>query len=151
MKVVICGSPQWTFDEIVKDELVRLHRKSRAAGKRLLVIHGGEPGPETVAQVHCRKLGIDTMVQEAVKVLGHNSYYRRNELMLNYHRPDLVVGFALSFKESAVVSDMMERARIKEIKVNPIDYESIVKRNADDVPIRHTRGFLDELSQGNKD
>lgn len=146
MKVVICGSPQWTFDEIVKDELVRLHRKSRAAGKRLLVIHGGEPGPETVAHVHCRKLGIDTMVQGAVKVLGHGAYFRRNELMLVYHKPDLVIGFALSFNESAVVSDMIERAKIKEIKVMPVDYESIVKRNADDVPIRHARGFLDESS-----
>ncbi len=140
MKVIICGSPQWTYDEIVKDELVRLIRDSRASGKRLLVIHGGEPGPETTAHSYCHKLGIDTIIQEAVKVLGTSSYFRRNELMLNYHRPDLVIGFALSFKESAVVSDMIQRAEAKGIKVKPIDYESIVKRNSSDVPIKPVRG-----------
>ena len=136
MKVIICGSPQWTYDEIIKDQIVRLHRESRLAGKKLLVIHGGEPGPETTAHNYCRELGIDTIIQEAVKVLGQNSYFRRNELMLNYHKPDLVMGFALSFKESAVVSDMIKRAEIKGIKVKPIDYESIFKRDSSDIPVR---------------
>ena len=67
-------------------------------------------------------------MQEAVKVLGEAGYFRRNELMLSYHRPDLVVGFALSFKENAVVSDMIKRAEGKGIKVKPVDYESIVRR-----------------------
>lgn len=136
MRVIICGSPQWTYDEIVKDEIVRLRRECRLSRERLLIIHGGEPGPETAAHEFCRKLGIDTVVQEAVKVLGESSWFRRNELMLNYHRPDLVVGFALSFKESAVPADMMKRAEAKGIKTKRIDYESIVKRDAYDIPIK---------------
>ena len=56
--------------------------------------------------------------------------------MLNSHRPDLVIGFALSFKESAVVSDMIRRAEIKGIKVKPIDYESIFKRDSIHIPVR---------------
>jgi hypothetical protein len=136
VRVIICGSPQWTYDEIVKDEIVRLRRECRLSRERLLVIHGGEPGPETVSQEYCRKLGIDTMVQEAVRVLGQSSYFRRNELMLTYHRPDLVVGFALSFKESAVVSDMMKRAEAKGVRTKPVDYESVIRRNTDNIPIR---------------
>jgi hypothetical protein len=136
VRVIICGSPHWTYDEIVKDEIVRLCRESRLSSRKLLIVHGGEPGPETVAQEYCRKLGIDMIVQEAVRVLGQNSYFRRNELMLNYHKPDLVVGFALSFKESAVVSDMMKRAEAKGVRTKPVDYESIVRRNSDSIPIR---------------
>jgi hypothetical protein len=56
--------------------------------------------------------------------------------MLNYHKPDLVICFALSFKESAVTADMIKRAEVKGIKTKPIDYVSIVKRNSDDIPIR---------------
>lgn len=136
MRAIICGSPQWTYDEIVKDEVVRLRRESRLSGRKLLIIHGGEPGPETVAHEYCQKLGIDTMVQNAVWVMGQNCYFRRNEIMLNYHKPDLVICFALSFKESAVTADMIKRAEVKGIKIKAIDYVSIVKRNSDDIPIR---------------
>jgi len=144
VRVVICGSPQWTYNEIVKDVIARLKGEARASGTKLLVIHGGEYGPETVAQEYCRKLGIDTMVQEAVKVRGQNSYFRRNELMLNYHKPDLVVGFALSFKESAVPADIIKRAEAKGIKTKAIDYESIVRRTPDDIASRHAKGFIYE-------
>lgn len=133
MRVIICGSPQWTYEEIVMDEIVRLRRESRALGRRLLIIHGGEPGPETVAHEYCRKLGIDTIVQEAVRVLGQNSYFRRNEIMLTYHKPDLVVGFAHSFKENSVVFDMIRRAQAKKMKTRPIDYKSIQKRSCSDI------------------
>lgn len=43
MKVIICGSTQWTYNEIA-----RLHRESRLKGKCLLVIHGGEPAVVSV-------------------------------------------------------------------------------------------------------
>ena len=135
VKVVICGSPQWTYDDTVRNEIIRLRRESRLEGKKLLIIHGGEPGPETVAHEYCKKNGIDTIVQAAVKVLGQNSYFRRNELILNYHKPDLVIGFAYSFKESQIVTDMLMRAREKGIEVKAIDYQSITRRDTDGIPI----------------
>jgi len=134
MKVIICGSPHWIYDEIVKDEIVRLCRESRLMGKGLLIIHGNEYGPETVAHEYCRKLGIDTIIQEAVKVRGQNSYFRRNELILNYHKPDGVGCFALSFKECAVTADILRRAEIKGINIKAIDYESIIKHSTDVIP-----------------
>ena len=136
MKVIICGSPHWTYDEIVKDEVIRLRRDCRIKGQRLLIIHGGEYGPETIAQEYCRKLGIDTIIQERVMVRGQDGYFRRNELMLNYHKPDLVVCFALSFKESTVTTDMITRADMKGIKVKGINYESIIKGEINCTPIK---------------
>lgn len=129
MKVIVCGSERWPYKEIVKDEIVRLKREAGRLHERLLIIHGGEYGPETLTQEYCRLLGIDTIIQEAVKVRGEQSYYRRNELMLNYHKPDLVVCFALSFDGCNITSDMIKRANGKGYKVKEIDYESILKRN----------------------
>jgi hypothetical protein len=143
VKVVICGSPQWTRDEIVKDEIVRLRRESMLSGKKLLIIHGGEPGPETAAQEYCREIGVDTIVQEAVKLRGQDSYFRRNELILVYHKPDLVVGFAHSFKESKVVSDMLIRADGKGIEVRALDYKAISTYSTDGTPMgRYKCGML---------
>ncbi|MFI5324519.1 MAG: hypothetical protein ACHQ6U_13665 [Thermodesulfobacteriota bacterium] len=52
-------------------------------------------------------------------MLGEARDFGRNELMLRYNRPDIVVGFALSFKESAVVSVMMRRAEEKGLRLRP--------------------------------
>lgn len=136
MKVIICDSPHWNYNEIIKDEIARLNRESRLKGKRLLIIHGGELGVETVAQEYCEHLGVDTITRPAVRVLGDKGYFRRNELMINYHKPDLVICFALSFNESAVTSDMLMRADLKGIKTKSIDYESIVKKDSDGIPIK---------------
>jgi len=137
VKVVICGSPQWTRDAIVRDEIVRLRRESLKSGRKLLIIHGGEPGPETVAQEYCREIGVDTIVQEAVRRRGQDAYFRRNELILVYHKPDLVVGFAHSFKESKIVTDMLTRAREKGIEIRPLDYKAITAYNTEGVPVGH--------------
>ena len=74
------------------------------------------------------------MVQEAVRVLGQSSNFRRNEIMLSYHRPGLVVSFALSFDESSVVFDIMKRAEKKGIKARAVEYERIVRRNSNVIP-----------------
>ena len=137
MKVVICGSPQWTRAEFVKDEILRLRQESLKSGKKLLIIHGGEPGPEADAQEYCREIGVDTIIQEAVRRRGQNSYFRRNELILVYHKPDLVVGFAHSFKESKVVCDMLTRAQEKGIEIRALDYKAITTRDADGIPMGH--------------
>jgi len=125
MRVIICGAPEWYYEKSVTQEIERLRRESGEAGKRLLIIHGNVPGPETVARDYCRKAGIDTIVQEAVRRRGPDCYYRRNELMLSYHRPDLVVGFAADIRESPIVRDILERARTRGIRYKLVDTESL--------------------------
>jgi len=142
LKLVICGSPQWTFDKYVRDQIDLARNDSELKGKRLLVIHGGEPGPETVAQNYCRERGIDTIIQEAVKRRGQDSYFRRNELILNYHKPDLIICFAISFRENSIAADIVSRAEAKGIKVKQIDYQFIVKSNTLEIPVT---GFVNGL------
>jgi len=83
------------------------------------------PGPETIADKICKKLGIDRIIHPAVGVLGDISYIRRNSLMLLYHKPDLVVGFAHTLDESTVVRDMIQRADKMGYKSKVIDYKSL--------------------------
>lgn len=129
LKVIICGSHQWAFAMTIEQTIMELQRESKRAGRKLLIIHGNEPGAETMAHGVCRNFSIDVIIHEAVRTRGQSSYYRRNELMLNYHRPDLVIGFAPVIKESSVVSDMLKRARKKGIAVRAVDRKSLYSRN----------------------
>lgn len=128
MRVVLCGSSQWSYNRFIQDEIVKLQRESRSQGKKLLIIHGGEPGPETVADAVCARLGIDTIIHPAVRVLGGNCFYRRNQLILQYHDPDLVIGVAHTIRTNKVIFDLLERARVKGIKTKLIDWEYINRK-----------------------
>ena len=129
MRVILCGSPQWNYDQIVVDEVVKLRRLCRDKGEKLLIITGGEVGPERATEFFCRKLGIDFMTQPAITVLGDSSYFRRNELMIKYHKPDLVIGIAHKIDENQVIYHLLQIANIKGIKIKAIDYESLSKRH----------------------
>ena len=128
MRVVITGSKHWTFDRYIEDEIVRLEKESRLRGKKLLVIHGGEPGPESIADEVCKVRGIDRIVHPAVRALGDNCFYRRNELMLLYHRPDLALVFVRNLQMSKVCADMLRRARAKGIKTRLVDFDYLNRK-----------------------
>lgn len=128
MRVVLCGSPHWSYDRFIADELVKLQRQSRLDGKKLLLIHGGEPGPETIADIVCVKLGIDRIIHPAVRALGSHAFYRRNQLMIQYHNPDLVIGIAHNIKTNTTIHDLLERAKVKGIKTKAIDWEYINRK-----------------------
>ena len=123
MRVIITGSKHWTQDRYIEDEIVRLEKESRLSRQKLLIIHGGEPGPESIADEVCKVRGIDRVIHPAVRALGDNCYYRRNELMLSYHKPDLTIVFVQNLKSSKVCSDMLRRARAKGIKARLFDFD----------------------------
>ncbi len=128
MRVIITGSRHWTFDRYIEDEIVKLEKLSRLEGKKLLIIHGGEPGPESIADEVCKVRGIDRIVHPAVRALGDNCFYRRNELMLSYHNPDLAVVFVQNLRTSKVCGDMLKRARAKGVKARLIDFDYLNRK-----------------------
>ena len=77
MRVVLCGSIHWTYSNLVYREIDRLHKEAKKSRSRLLIINGGEPGPEAAANYYCHKLGIDIIIHEAVKARGEGCYFRR--------------------------------------------------------------------------
>ncbi len=128
MKVIICGSPHWNFDTMIERDIVDLRAEAMKSGTKLMIIHGGEPGAESTAHRICRDQGIDVIVHEAVKRRGPDSLFRRNSIMLSYHNPDLVVCYAPVVSESAVVSDMLIRARARGCDIRAVDRKSLDAR-----------------------
>jgi len=73
---------------------------------------------------------IDYMIQPALKTLGDNSLYRRNQLMITYHKPDLVIGFAPKISECKHTYHLLELAQMKQIPIKAIDSKSLYQRNS---------------------
>lgn len=140
MRVVICGSPHWNYDILVRDEIVRLKRQSALSGTSLFVIHGGEPGPESVAAKVCAELGIDQAVYPAARARGDGAWARRNQIMLQEHPVDAVVVFTHSVTKGSVTHDMIRRAELKGVRVKVVDAESLRKRDPDEVGIKPVGG-----------
>lgn len=133
MRVVICGSPSWNFDMVVQDEVVKLHRWCRLHGQKLLIIHGGENGPETVAEKTCIDLGIDRIVHPANIAYGDSAWPRRNQLMLQEYHIDLVLVFVYDLNPGTMAYDMVNRAKRRGVALKLIDHEAITKRNSDEI------------------
>lgn len=130
MRVIICGSPHWSHNRIVEDLIIKIRQESHINGKELLLIHGAEPGPETIALNLCNKIGIDQVIYPAQKTMGDYGFKRRNQIMLQEHKVDLVLVFAHILNENSVICDMLERANRKGIKIKPVDYESIAGKSS---------------------
>jgi hypothetical protein len=133
MRVVVCGSPSWNFDLVVQDEIVKLHRWCRLHAQKLLIIHGGENGPEAVAEKTCADLGVDRIVHPANLSYGDSAWPRRNQLMLQEHRVDLVLVFVYELKPGTMAHDMVNRAKRRGVPLKLIDHEAITKRNSDSI------------------
>lgn len=140
MRVVICGSPSWNFDLLVQDEIVKLHRWCRIHGQKLLIIHGGEKGPEEVAEKTCIDLGIDRVVHPANRAYGDSAWSRRNQLMLQEHQIDLVLVFAYEMRPGTMEYDMVNRAKRRGVALKLIDHEAISKRDSDDIEFNPFKG-----------
>jgi len=133
MRVVVCGSPSWNFDLVVQDEIVKLQRWCRLHGQKLLIIHGGENGPEEVARKTCVDLGIDQIVHPANRAYCDSAWSRRNQLMLQEHRIDLVLVFVYELNSGTMAYDMVNRARRRGVPIKLIDHEAVTKRNSDNI------------------
>lgn len=128
LRVVICGSSHWAYDRVIEDKILKLRELSHSFGRELLVIHGGEPGAEAIAQAFCTRIGVDQVVYPAHRVMGDHGFRRRNQIMLQEHEVDLVVVFAHVLQECSAVRDILQRANRKGIKIDPVDFEAISAR-----------------------
>ena len=61
IKIILTGSTDWTDESIIKNELTFL----RDEYPLLIVIHGNEPGAESIAENVCIDLGIATITVTA--------------------------------------------------------------------------------------
>jgi hypothetical protein len=107
MKVLVCGSRNWTDDNMIRNELVKLSLDS-------LVITGMASGADSIAMEIAHGLGLATLGFPAQwHRYGKSAGPRRNQDMLLLGRPELVLAFTdVPNVENAKTgtSDMVRRA-----------------------------------------
>lgn len=114
-KVLICGDRYWSKSSSIRREIERLIKVAGRADK-LLVIHGGARGADSIAGQEAQELGVHTAQVDAL----WDSYHRgagpkRNAVMLTLD-PDEVVAFHPDIESSKGTKDMMSRAKRKGTK-----------------------------------
>jgi YspA, cpYpsA-related SLOG family len=114
--VQVTGARQWDNEAIIEEDLKRLVARYGIA--RLLVVEGGAAGADTCARNVCKRLGVYSARVDALWDTYHRSAGpQRNEFMLVFFRPRLVLAYHWDLKQSKGTADMVERARRKGIKV----------------------------------
>jgi hypothetical protein len=111
-RVLICGDRNWTNREPIKREMKSLILQAGRPNK-LLVIHGGARGADSIAGQVAQEMGVHTAQVDAL----WDSYHRgagptRNAVMLTLD-PDEVVAFHANIDESRGTADMVKRAKKK--------------------------------------
>ena len=111
MKVLVCGSRDWSdWDTVwrILDEI-----------QPSLVIEGCARGADRLAETWAKERGVPIAHYPADWMrLGKSAGPRRNEYMLAYSRPDLVVAFSLGTRGTA---DMIRRAKIANVPVRVVE------------------------------
>jgi len=111
MKVLVCGGRFFDDREMLSFTLDRM------AGDAELIVHGGARGADTLAQEWADDRGLMCMVYPADwKAFGPSAGPRRNQMMLDVEKPDLVI----AFPGGAGTKDMVTRAKAAGVRVYQI-------------------------------
>jgi hypothetical protein len=106
MRLLICGSRDWTNKEIIKKELLQLLQFFVIE----VIIHGGCRGADILAGQVAKELNIP--VQEYLadwNTHGKSAGPKRNQKMLDVGKPTFVFAFHDDIDESKGTKDMITR------------------------------------------
>lgn len=109
MRVLICGSREWTDRDAIKKEVLRL--------KPSVIIEGGARGADTLA----REVGVELGILVRTFLADWKTYGRaagpiRNTRMLVEGKPDLVLAFHKYLAESKGTQNMVKQAKKAGVK-----------------------------------
>ncbi len=108
MRLLICGSRDWTNKELIKKEILEILQSQPIE----VVIHGGCRGADWMAGKVAKELNIP--VEEYLadwQTHGKSAGPKRNQKMLDDGKPTFVVAFHDDIDESKGTKDMVTRAK----------------------------------------
>lgn len=112
MKILICGDRHWRDEKKIAKVLFKLRKKVK------LVIHGGARGADQLAGKYAMLLGIPTAVYEANWTKhGRAAGPIRNQSMLKFGKPDMVIAFHKNLNKSKGTKNMVGLAKKAKVKV----------------------------------
>jgi len=105
MRILICGSREWTDRQMIKNGLSQVPWDT-------VVIHGAEPnGADHIADECAKALGLSVKPYPAEwRKYGKPAGPRLNQQMLNEGKPDVVWAFKKRGAKNIGTSDMVDRA-----------------------------------------
>ena len=104
MRALICGSRTWDDSIPIRIVLYGL--------APTVLIHGGAPGADTLADNRAEDMGLDILCFPADwKKYGRAAGPIRNQQMLDEGKPDVVFAFTDDLATSKGTADMVRRAR----------------------------------------
>jgi hypothetical protein len=113
MRVIICGSRDWTDHKLIRAFLKTLQKEN----KELIVIEGEARGADTIAREEAESLGIAVEKYPARwDLYGRAAGPLRNLEMLEKGKPDLIVAFHDDFIHSKGTKDMVTHGMKREIR-----------------------------------
>ena len=104
MKVLICGSRNWSFPGHVKQVIDKLPADAE-------VIHGDARGADRMAGAHAQLRGLTVRAYPYLKEFGRRGGPIRNQQMLDLESPELVIYFTTDEDTpTRGTADMIRRA-----------------------------------------
>lgn len=111
MRLLICGSRDWTDGDLILRELSSLRDVE-------VVIEGEAPGADTLARKAAEHLGLPVLPFPADwEKHGRAAGPLRNQRMLDEGKPDLILAFVDGLDTSRGTADMVSRARLAGVEV----------------------------------
>ena len=116
MRLLICGSRDWTDGDLILRELSALRGIE-------VVNEGGAPGVDTLAQGAAEHLGIPVLPFPADwEKHGRAAGPLRNQRMLDEGKPDLILAFVDGLETRRGTADMVSRARLAGVETRVISH-----------------------------
>lgn len=113
MRILITGGRDWDDEEAIRHVLESIVAKAYSclSVKKMVVIHGGAAGADTIAGKIAKELGMQEEVypvtQEEWDTIGPPAGPLRNQRMLDKGKPDVAHAFIMG--KSVGTLDMIER------------------------------------------
>jgi hypothetical protein len=122
MKILICGDRNWNHVELIKHYLQSLTLNTYP--KQITIIEGGCRGADKISGWLAKDLGMNVIEEKADWFkYGKAAGPIRNQMMLDKHKPILVVAFHNDLEHSKGTKDMLERAKKANVKTLLISSE----------------------------
>jgi len=112
IKVIVTGSRDWKDEAAIEQELALLKDEH----PDLLVIHGTEPGAESLVENVCSALEIATIIVTADYAEYQDlAIFKRNEVMLSVYDPHMLYCFCADIEKEPVLSEFIQKAQEKAV------------------------------------
>ena len=122
MRVLICGGREFNDWDFLNDTLYDIFNEIGLGASKLVIIHGGARGADSLAGRFAKEYGIEVeeypVTKEEWKTLGKGAGHIRNAKMLHNGNPSLVI----AFPGGNGTRNMVDIARKAGVTVKEIEY-----------------------------